>query len=136
MIRAPSAGPPRKISIPPKGVAQAPTDSDFAQAAAWRIHLSPPPGRDAILRFQYVGDVARFTIDGKLLTDNFYNGTPFDVGIPSDAAGKDLQLEVLPLRKDAPIYLAPKARPDFGQASSALNVNVELIEPGKWNVEP
>jgi beta-galactosidase len=130
-----AAGPPRTIRVAPKGVAQAPTDADFAQAAQWRIHVSPSLDQTAILRFHYIGDVARFTIGGKLFTDNFYNGTPFDVAIGPDAAKQDLRLQILPLQKDAPIYLAPQARPDFGQASSALNVSVECIEPRQWNVE-
>jgi len=126
------AGPLRRIIVPPRGVAQAPTDADFAQAAVWRIHLSPPPQRDLILRVHYVGDVARFVMNGKLLIDNFYNGTPFDVGIPAGDAGKDMELQILPLQKNAPVYLAPEAKGESGTSISG----VDCVERREWIVEP
>ena len=36
--------------------------------------------------------------------DNFWNGKPMLVRM-SDLAGKNVELRILPLRKDAPIYL-------------------------------
>ncbi len=129
------AGPPRPI--PPgkinQPVAAAPEDADFGKAAIWRIKL--PAGldlnTDPILRLHYVGDVARVTLNGKLLTDDFYNGNVFDVGLrryaPEILTG-DLRVEILPLRKDAPIYLAKEARPDFGGKSSVVSLNrVEIV---------
>jgi beta-galactosidase len=122
-----AAGPARHVSIGPRGVAQAPSDADFAQAAVWQIHLPPDtsPDRRLLLRMHYVGDVARVTLDGKLLTDNFYNGKAFDLGLtrfaPQIYHGK-LLLEVLPLSQDEPIYLAKSAWPAFGNASSVATV--------------
>jgi hypothetical protein len=45
-----------------------------------------------------------------LLDDNFYNGTTWEVGFENSGQliDKELRLEILLLRKDAPIYL-PKA---------------------------
>jgi hypothetical protein len=34
----------------------------------------------------------------------------------------DLRLEILPLRADAPIFLEPKNRPDFGGKQSVLKL--------------
>jgi hypothetical protein len=131
------AGPPRDIPIGKidQPVATAPLDADFDKAAVWRIHL---PGNvdlnlDPILRFHYAGDVARVTLNGKLLTDDFYNGNVWEVGLrryaPAILEG-DLEVAILPLRKDAPIYLASSARPDFGgEASVAKLERVELV-PG------
>ena len=127
-------GPVREVHMGARKVAKQPSDADFADAAVWRLKL--PSGldarRDVILRVRYDGEVARGYLDGKLLTDNFYNGSPFDTslkGYGPDAAKKDLLLKILPLRKDAPIYLAKEAVPDFGSADSVARIKgVELIE--------
>ena len=129
------AGPPRKIPLNQIDgiVAAAPEDADFAQAAVWRIKLPDNLDQavDPILRIKYVGDVARITLNGNLLTDDFYNGNPFEVGLcryaPDILAG-DLRLAVLPLQKGAPIYLAKKAQPDFASASSlAILRGMEIV---------
>jgi beta-galactosidase len=130
-----SAGPPRviplgKISQP---VAAAPEDADFDEAAVWRVKL--PQGldlsTDPILRVHYVGDVARVLLDGRLITDDFYNGRPLDIGLrrhaPEILTG-ELRIAILPIRKDAPIYMAQEARPDFGPAASLVALHgVEII---------
>jgi beta-galactosidase len=114
-------------------VALAPDEADFTNAAVWEIKL--PAGLDLnlhpLLRIHYVGDVARVTLNGKLLDDNFYNGRVFDLGLeryaPEILRG-NLRLDVLPLRKDAPIYLATDARPDFGKADSIAKLaDVEIV---------
>jgi beta-galactosidase len=129
------AGPPRDIPLGKiaRPVAAAPEDADFAKAAVWRIRLpiNINLNADPILRLHFVGDVIRVTLDGKLLTDDFYNGNAVDVGLRRHAPqimGGDLRVAILPLRKDAPIYLAKEAQPDFGGAGSvaALN-NVEIV---------
>ena len=129
------AGPPREIPLGKisQPVAAAPEDADFEKAAVWRIRLPADVdlGADPILRMHYVGDVARVTLNGKLVTDNFYNGTAFDVGLRRhgpDILKGDLRIAVLPLRKDAPIYLAAEARPDFGGGPGVAALNrVEVI---------
>ena len=86
---------------------------------------------DPLLRFHYQGDVARVILNGKLITDDFYNGNALDIGLrrhaPEILTG-DLRIEILPLRKDAPIYMADKARPDFGTNQSVVSLSaVEVI---------
>lgn len=128
------AGPPRTIAMGSQGVAEAPADPDFAAAAAWRLRLSGPvhPERDLLLRISYVGDVARLWLDGRLLADDFYNGSPFELGLGRhgpELHGQDLRLEILPLRKDAPIYLPDDAWPDFAGAASAVALTgLEVVE--------
>ncbi len=130
------AGPPREIPIGKidRPVATAPLDADFAKAAVWRIHIPEGVdlGVDPILRLHYVGDVARVTLNGKLLTDDFYNGNAFDVGLrryaPEILTG-DLRIAILPMRKDAPIYMAKEARPDFGAADSVVALPAIEIVP-------
>jgi beta-galactosidase len=130
------AGPARAIPLGKikQPVAAAPEDADFAKAAVWKIKL---PGKvdlavDPILRLNYVGDVARVSLNGKLLTDDFYNGNQFDVGLrryAPEILNGDLRVAILPLRKDAPIYLASQARPDFGKADSVVALRGLEIVP-------
>ena len=72
-----------------------------------------------------MGDVARVTLNGRLITDDFYNGNAFEIGLrrhaPEILKG-DLRVAILPLRKDAPIYMAQSARPDFGKAESVVEL--------------
>lgn len=125
-------GPLRAILLK-QGVAAAPEDADFANAAVWQIRL-PENLRldeDPLLRLNYVGDVARITLNGKLLLDDFYNGNPLEIGLRRHAPEilhGDLRIAILPLRRDAPIYMASSARPAFGDANSAVELrSAELI---------
>ncbi|MGP8202298.1 MAG: beta-galactosidase [Limisphaerales bacterium] len=129
------AGPPREIPIGKieQPVATAPLDPDFEKAAVWRVKIPADIdlGMDPILRFHYVGDVARVMLDGRFITDDFYNGNEFDLGLrrhAPDITGGDLRIAVLPLRKDAPIYMAGEMRPDFGASASVADLQrVEII---------
>jgi len=129
------AGAPREIPLGKieQPVATAPLDSDFEKAAVWRVKIPADIdlGTDPILRFHYVGDVARVMLDGRFITDDFYNGNEFDLGLrrhAPDILRGDLRIGILPLRKDAPIYMAEKARPDFGgSASIATLQRIEII---------
>ncbi len=130
-----AAGPPREIPFGKieRPVATAPLDSDFEKAAVWRVKI--PEGvdldTDPILRLHYVGDVARVMLDGKFITDDFYNGNALDVGLRRHAPeilGGDLRIAILPLRKGAPVYMAEKARPHFGKADSVAALQrIEII---------
>jgi hypothetical protein len=128
------AGQVRAIKNGKAGVAEQPDDADFEQAAVWQLQLpeNTDPNRDIYLRFPYLGDVARIYLDGKLLTDNFYNGQPFELGLKRfapDIYKKKLTVHILPLSKDAPIYLSPTARPNFGTAKSLVRLTeVEVYE--------
>jgi len=130
-----AAGPPREIPIGKveQPVATAPLDSDFENAAVWHVNVPDniDLGTAPILRLHYVGDVARVILDGKFITDDFYNGQPLDIGLcrhaPEILTG-DLRVAILPLRKDAPIYLAKEAQPEFGNRSSVVSLNnIEII---------
>jgi hypothetical protein len=71
------------------------------------------------------------TLNGRFITDDFYNGNTFDIGLRRDAPEilkGDLRIAILPLRKDAPVYLADSARPAFGLANSVADVtSVEIV---------
>lgn len=131
-----SAGPLRTISMgrSKQPVAAAPGDADFAHAAVWRIKLPTDLDWSAntILRLNYVGDVARVYIGNKFITDDYYNGQPLEIGLRRHAADlKDgeLTIAILPLQKNAPIYLPESAKPDFGMADSVVSLRqAELIQ--------
>jgi hypothetical protein len=129
------ASPPPPVAIGCQGVAEPPSEAAFeAAASVWRLHLPADvdPDRDLVLRIRYTGDVARVLLNGALLTDNFYNGDSFDVGLrryAPDVYGGELLLTVMPLRPDAPIYLPTAARPwRDGVESADQPPHVEVIE--------
>ena len=94
-----------------------PPDAAFAEAAKWSISLqSPlPPGRgEYFLVVDYVGDMGRLYSGSRLLEDNFYDGEPWTIGLRRFAAeinSGPLELDILPLRTDAPIFLEKDVRP-------------------------
>ncbi|MDR1010516.1 MAG: beta-galactosidase [Opitutaceae bacterium] len=132
------AGPVREIPAgrAPKPVAASPLDADFAAAAVWEITLPAGVWKHAtepLLRIHYTGDVARVLLDGKVILDDFYNGQPLDVPLARFAreldAGARLAVEILPLRKDAPIMLPNSAHPRFGARASIVELGkVEIVQ--------
>ena len=131
-----SGGPAREISLSTgkSRIASAPTDSDFTNAAAWKLNLPAKVDlkMNPLLRIRYVGDVARLMLNGKLIADNFYAGREFDLGLKrygSEIFIGDLRLEILPLRKDAPVFIEPKNRPDFGTNETVLKLeSAEIVQ--------
>jgi beta-galactosidase len=130
-LRDVNGDPPVKMG---KEVAIAPDDAAFDTAAAWTIAVPrPEPGAASgeFLRIAYEGDIARLYVDGKLLTDNFYNGTPWLIGldrIPSQQWDK-LELKILPLHEHAPIYLPENAWPSFPSGAPVARLNdVQVLQ--------
>ena len=102
------AGQLRQITIGAQKVAEEPQDEDFAQAAVYKLTL--PERTEGLLSIKYRGDVARLYADGKLIADNFYYGRPFLYGLWRLPEGtKELELRILPLQKDMPVYLPREA---------------------------
>ena len=131
--------PPVNVSAPlswqPHGVAMAPPDTAFERGAAWALTIPKnflAAVSDVFLEVHYTGDVARLSFRGRLLDDNFYNGETWSIGLrrfASEIAQGPLDLCILPLRKDAPIYLERPLWPDFeGKA--------QVIAPGKLTLVP
>ena len=107
-------------------VAEEPSDADFKKAAVYQLNLSPEmlQGRN-LLQIQYRGDCARLYADGKLVADNFYNGRPFLMGLwrlPADC--QKLELRILPLQKDMPVYFPREA--DVAKEGEEI-VKLEII---------
>ena len=89
-------------------------ESAWTNAAVWRITV-PAVWRqhDTLLRFHFVGDVARLYAGGKLVADKFYNGQPFDFAlwrIPPEHLDT-LELQVMPLHPKSAARLPGSMRP-------------------------
>ena len=129
------AGAPRKITIGVNKVAEEPVDADFENAAVYTIDLPKeaslltPPSTlltppSTLLTIHYRGDVARLYADGKLIDDNFYNGRPFQYALwrlPKDC--HQLELRILPLQKDMPVYFPREA--DVTPGERVINITID-----------
>lgn len=117
------------------GIALAPSDADFDRAARWLIRvpsINYGMASNAFLRITYVGDVARLYAGDKLITDDFYKGTPWEIGlqrISREDLDRGLELRILPLRPDAPIYLPLGARPALSVGSEVATLKDVQIVP-------
>lgn len=127
-------GPP--LSWRPQGVAMAPDDSAFAHAAQWNLtvtgNFNQPYLSNLFLQIRYTGDVARLASGVTLLDDNFYNGAPWTIGLrrfQSQLNHGPLTLSVLPLRKDAPIFLEHQSWPDFTTGDQAVDLDNITLAP-------
>lgn len=106
-------------------IALAPGDSAFDQAAVWRLRVPAGAvvGSGDVLEISYVGDVARLYSQGELLDDNFFNGLRWRVGLKrfaEEIRRGPLELRILPLRSDAPVYIEPVFRPTDWPASGQI----------------
>ena len=103
----------------PHGVAQAPSEGELPQAAKGSLGI-PSGAMDGLselfLQVKYQGDVARLYSGHTLLTDDFYDGQPWSIGLSCflDPRGSStFDLSILPLRRDAPLYLEGPDQLDF-----------------------
>ena len=133
-------GPP--LSWRPVGVAQAPDDATWsADAARWSLAIKPtqiPSAagstgvRNLFLRVGYAGDQARLLSDGKLLDDDFFNGEQWLVGLDRYTVSDripPLELELLPMRSDAPVYLPPAGRAQIAASGQTVKLDGITLIP-------
>ena len=106
-------------------VVMAPEDSSFSQAGEWTVVIPQDALNglsDLYLTVHYQGDEARLLAGSRLLTDNFFNGTAWQIGLKRFLSGFDshtFTLQVLPLSRKAPIFFEPGKRPRFGKDGQA-----------------
>jgi hypothetical protein len=112
----------------------APDGADFTGAAKWTLQIPSQPMNgmsDIYLRIRYAGDVARLSLDERLLDDDFYNGRTWEIGLKRflpDVFGKKLEVSVLPLPRKAPIYLDARAwAPMNADGQTGKVLGVELL---------
>ncbi|MBR3530933.1 MAG: beta-galactosidase [Bacteroidaceae bacterium] len=119
------SGAPRTITIGVNKAAEEPTDADFEQAAVYRIEVPEEAGQKfhRLLSIDYRGDVARLYANGQLIQDNFYNGRPLLFGLWRLPAGTtQLELRILPLQKDMPVYFPREADTTPGETINQINI--------------
>ncbi len=123
---------PRTVTLGAQKVAAMPTDSDFLQLAAqWTLSTADIEAysqqvADHFLSISYRGDAARIYADGHLVADNFWNGKPILVRI-SDLIGKRVQLYILPLSRQYPIYLQAAQQAQLQQAPDGILLSLDSI---------
>ena len=126
------AGPLRKIVKGKAKVAEAPSESDWEQAACYRIAIGDGPRADRLLAIDYQGDCARLyaighDADGRetrqLVADNFQYGREFLYGLwRLPDACTALELRLLPMQPDAPVYLPREADRTAGQHVKRISI--------------
>ena len=122
------AGPLRTITMGVNKVAEEPTDEDFEQAAVYRIRVSNEAVANVrrLLQIDYRGDVARLYCNGQLIADNFYNGRPMLFGLWRLPAGTtELELRILPLQENMPIYFPREADTTPGEQVNNVTITYQ-----------
>jgi hypothetical protein len=92
----------------PGNTAHQPAPETFGKSAAWSVAIGGLRAHDdAFLRISARGDVARLFADTTMLDDRFLDDSVWEIGLNRFRAeiAKPLTLTILPLRRDAPIYL-------------------------------
>ena len=119
------AGALRQIVKGKAKVAEAPAEEDWQQAATYRITVPAEAGKQfhRLLRIDYQGDCARLYANGKVIADNFQYGRPFLYGLWRLPEGtSQLELRILPMQADAPVYLPREA--DKTPGESVKNITI------------
>ena len=126
----------REVKMGSQKVAAPPVESDFEKAATWTISglNELNENLDLYLEISYRGDVARIYADGQLIEDNFWNGKPMLVRL-SDLVGKRIELKILPLGKDYPIYLQKEQKALLDQAPNGILLSLDGIKVNERETE-
>ena len=121
----------REVKLGTQKVAEQPYETDFDKAAVWSIDCNSLKDaenkNDLFLKISYKGDCARIYADGQLVEDNFWNGKPMYVRV-SDIAGKRIELKILPLGKNYPVYLQEAQKKELEAATDGLLLSLDGIE--------
>jgi beta-galactosidase len=106
------------------GRQSAPAPEVFDELAA--VYRLPLPSwaleQDAYLRIRWAGDVGQLRVDGRVVTDRFWDGSAWIASLRDYGAGPgaELTLHVLPLAAGSPVSLPPDARDRLAAADGQL----------------
>lgn len=139
----PAGNAPRILKGGLANAALQPIPEAFATAAGWSLQLPAPlPAQleDVLLELDFVGDIGRVFNGTRLLDDWYYNGQRWQIGLRQFGVkpGATLDLSVLPLRADAPVYIDAAHRPDFaaGQTQIAELRGARLLPIRRVSITP
>ena len=117
------AGALRPITMGVNKAAEEPLDEDFEHAAVYTIDLPEAPVEGRLLNIDYRGDVARLYVNGQLIDDNLYYGRPFQYALWRLPKGcRQLELRILPLQKDMPVYFPREADTTPGEEVKQITI--------------
>ena len=117
------AGALRPITMGVNKAAEEPLDEDFEHAAVYTIDLPEAPVEGRLLNIDYRGDVARLYANGQLIDDSFYYGRPFQYALWRLPKGcRQLELRILPLQKDMPVYFPREADTTPGEEVKQITI--------------
>ncbi len=128
-MRIKPASPAPVIKKDKNGGAVVPDDSAFDGAEVWQINMPKDAldgASETFLQIHYTGDIARAYIGDRFIDDDFYFGRPWEIGLSRfapEVLEKGITLRILPLRKDAPIYIPKDRLPKFGDNGEAVGVS-------------
>ncbi|MGA4992816.1 beta-galactosidase [Nonomuraea bangladeshensis] len=130
------AGPARRPVIDAaSGRASAPTDADFEQAAVYRITVPVEAFAgegEVLLRLDWAGDVGRAYVGGRLVADQFWYGPAWEIGLRrfrEEILEHGVEVRLLPLSEDAPVFVSPEARPAAYPGGSVLELRSVTLVP-------
>lgn len=139
----PAGNAPRILIGGLAGAAVQPIPEAFMHAATWSLQgpaTWPTDVEDLVLEIDFVGDIGRVFAGTRMLDDWYYNGQRWQIGLRQFGLkpGQPLQLSVLPLRADAPIYLEAAHRPRWaqGQTQAAELRQARLLPMRRVSIAP
>ena len=123
-------------------VAVVPDDAVIENTSAtWSLTV-PPTALEGVanvfLKIDYQGDLARLYHGTTLLDDDFANGLPWVIGLKRFARdlATPLELRVMPLRSDAPVYFDAGYKPVFTGKQVARLLHVTAIPEYEFILRP
>jgi hypothetical protein len=102
--------------------------SSQGEKKSYLIELEPwkEEVNDCFLIIRYQGDSARAYINGEFVTDHFYTGRDWEIGLKHFDFPQKLEIEIYPLQENAKVYLEQWPMMKDGAACELSEVSVRL----------
>ena len=105
-------------------------------ATAWSVRLPDAAAGRRVLHVDWAGDVAVLELDGRVVADRFWDGTPWTIGLDAFelAPGAELTIRIVPLHPDAAVRLPADAEARRRAADGPLIAldRVRLVSSPIW----
>ena len=122
------------------GAKRGPVEAAFRRVGIGRYVLDVPPEalrgwKQALLRVEYVGDIGHAFIDGRMISDNFSNGAPWDVRLDCHAdalTAAPLTIDITPTQEHVTVDVSSAMA---GRMERATGLKAELLRAELVQVE-